>query len=147
MSNNLHEKMNVYLANQQVMYIKLHNLHWYVQGRGFFTLHAKLEELYDQTAEILDEVAERILALGGNPVASMKKALSLTAVKELEDEPISSEQTLKALVTDVEWWIKDTREIIKLAEEADDVGTADLFTGYLAEYQKLLWMLKANLGS
>lgn len=73
MSKNLFEKLNEYLANQQVMYIKLHNLHWYVKGRSFFTLHAKLEELYDQTAQIMDEVAERLLALGGSPVASLKK--------------------------------------------------------------------------
>ncbi|MEE4193735.1 MAG: DNA starvation/stationary phase protection protein, partial [Anaerolineae bacterium] len=135
MSNKLHNKMNEYLANQQVMYIKLHNLHWYVQGRGFFTLHAKLEELYDQTAEILDAVAERILALGGAPVASMKKALAMTAVKELDDAPIAAKDVLKILVIDTEWWIKDTEAIIKMAEEAGDVGTADLFTGYLAEYQ------------
>lgn len=58
MSKKLYEKMNLYLANQEVAYIKLHNLHWYVKGRSFFTLHAKLEELYDQTAEIIDAVAE-----------------------------------------------------------------------------------------
>ena len=59
MSKKLYEKMNLYLANQEVAYIKLHNLHWYVKGRSFFTLHAKLEELYDRTAEIIDAVAER----------------------------------------------------------------------------------------
>lgn len=47
MSKNLHDKLNEYLANQQIMYIKLHNLHRYMKGRSFFTLHAKLEELYD----------------------------------------------------------------------------------------------------
>lgn len=62
MSKKLYEKMNLYLANQEVAYIKLHNLHWYVKGRSFFTLHAKLEELYDRTAEIIDAVAERLLA-------------------------------------------------------------------------------------
>jgi starvation-inducible DNA-binding protein len=117
-----------------------------VQGSGFFTLHAKLEELYEQTAEILDEVAERILALGGSPVASMEKALTLTKVKELEDAPISTKDTLKYLINDVEYWINDSKEIVKLAEEAEDGPTADMFTGYLSEYQKLLWMLKANLG-
>ncbi len=145
MDKNLHDKLNEYLANQQVMYIKLHNLHWYVKGRSFFTLHAKLEELYDQTAEIMDEVAERLLALGGSPVASLKKALALTSVKELEDTPISSDDTVTALISDVEYWIHDTKEIVKLAEEEDDVATADLFTGYLAEYQKLLWMLKSYI--
>lgn len=141
----LHDKLNEYLANQQVFYIKLHNLHWYVQGRGFSTLHAKLEELYEQTATVLDDVAERILALGGAPVGSLKKALSLTAVKELEDEPITSDDTVKALISDVGYWIKDTRDIIKLAEEKEDAVTADQFTGYLQAYQKLDWMLKAYL--
>lgn len=145
MSKTLHDKLNEYLANQQVMYIKLHNLHWYVKGRGFFTLHAKLEELYDQTAQIIDDVAERLLALGGRPVASLRKALTLTAVQELDDVPISSEDTVKALISDVEYWIRDTRAIVKLAEADEDGGTADQFNGYLTEYQKLLWMLKAFL--
>lgn len=146
MNQNLHDKLNEYLANQQIMYIKLHNLHWYVKGRSFFTLHVKLEELYDQTAKIIDDVAERLLALGGTPVASVKKALSIASVKELEDTAISSDDTVKALISDVDYWIHDTKEIVKLAEEDDDGPTADLFTGYLGEYQKLLWMLNAYLG-
>jgi starvation-inducible DNA-binding protein len=145
MSKNLFDKLNEYLANQQVMYMKLHNLHWYVKGRSFFTLHAKLEELYDQTAQIMDDVAERLLALGGSPVASLKKALALSSVKELEDVPISSDETIKSLISDVEYWIRDTKEIIKLAEDDDDGATADQFNGYLAEYQKLLWMLKSYI--
>ncbi|MBE7718609.1 MAG: DNA starvation/stationary phase protection protein [Lacrimispora celerecrescens] len=145
MSKNLFEKLNEYLANQQVMYIKLHNLHWYVKGRSFFTLHAKLEELYDQTAQVMDDVAERLLALGGSPVASLKEALALTSVKELEDVPISSDETIKSLISDVEYWIRDTKEIVKLAEDDDDGATADQFNGYLAEYQKLLWMLKSYM--
>ncbi len=139
----LHKKMNAYLANQQLSYIKLHNMHWYVQGSGFFTLHAKLEELYTQTAEIIDEVAERLLAIGAKPVANTKKASELASIKELEDEPISSKAVVHQLVSDVEYWIKDTDEIIKLAEESNDSPTADLFTGYLGAYQKLLWMLTA----
>ncbi len=145
MSKNLFEKLNEYLANQQVMYIKLHNLHWYVKGRSFFTLHAKLEELYDQTAQVMDDVAERLLALGGSPVASLKEALALSSVKELENVPISSDETIKSLISDVEYWIRDTKEIVKLAEDDDDGATADQFNGYLAEYQKLLWMLKSYM--
>ena len=97
MSKKLYEKMNLYLANQEVAYIKLHNLHWYVKGRSFFTLHAKLEELYDQTAEIIDAVAERLLAVGQAPVANMKEALALATIKELADKPISSEETVRMM--------------------------------------------------
>ncbi|WP_312281388.1 DNA starvation/stationary phase protection protein [Oscillibacter sp.] len=146
MSANLYEKMNVYLANQEVAYIKLHNLHWYVKGRSFFTLHTKLEGLYDQTAVIIDEVAERLLALGQSPVASLKKALTMTTIKEREDVPASSEDTMRSLMSDVEYWIRDTKEIAQLADEAGDGATADQFNGYLSEYQKLLWMLQSYLG-
>jgi starvation-inducible DNA-binding protein len=145
MSANLCEKMNLYLANQQVSYIKLHNLHWYVKGRGFFTLHAKLEELYDQTAIIIDDVAERLLALGQSPVANLKQALSMATIKERENLPISSDETVRGLMSDVEYWIRDTKEIAELADEAGDGATADQFNGYLAEYQKLMWMLKSYL--
>ncbi|WP_099205288.1 Dps family protein [Scatolibacter rhodanostii] len=147
MPQDLQDKMNLYLANQEIMYIKLHNLHWYIQGKGFFTLHAKLEELYDQTAEVIDEVAERLLAISGKPIANLKNALAIATVKELEDEPVSSDSVVYKLISDVEYWIQDSAEIIKLAEDADDVGTADLFTGYLANYQKLLWMLRAYTSS
>lgn len=143
MSKKLNDKMNVYLANQEVMYIKLHNLHWYVKGKSFFTLHAKFEELYDQTAEILDEVAERILSLGESPIASFKKALSATAVKELDDVPVSSVDAVNILLKDVEYWIKDTKEIADLADDEGDKVTSDIFNGYLKEYQKLEWMLKS----
>ena len=143
MNNNLNDKLNVYLANQMVMYIKLHNLHRYIKGKSFFTLHGKLEELYDVTADIVDDVAERILALEGSPVASIKEALGLSAVKELESKPISSSEVVKVLLKDVSYWINDTKEIVTLAEEANDGATADMFNGYLAEYQKLNWMLKS----
>lgn len=141
----LNEKLNQYLANQQVMYIKLHNLHWYVTGKSFFTLHEKFEELYDQTTEIIDEVAERMLALNLKPVANLKDALALATVKELEDKKIGSKDAVEVLVKDFEYWVRDTQEIITLAEEAGDVVTADIFTGYLNNYQKTLWMLNAYI--
>ena len=72
MKQELLAKMNAYLANQEIMYIKLHNMHWNLKGHGFFTLHSKLEEYYDQTAEIIDEVAERILAKDALPIANLR---------------------------------------------------------------------------
>lgn len=141
----LYEKMNQYLANQEVSYLKLHNLHWYVHGRSFFTLHVKFEELYDQTATIIDEIAERLLALGQNPVANYQDALKVATIKELTDAPISSEDAVKKLIKDVEYWIRDTKELVALSDEAGDAPTNDMFTGYQSEYEKLLWMLKAYI--
>ena len=143
MSKELESKLNLYLANQMVDYVKKHNLHWNLKGTQFFTLHAKLEEYYDQTADIIDEVAERILAMGKLPVANLKKALEITKVKELPDGAIDTAEAVRILTVDVEYWIHDSKELVELADKEGDVVTADIFTGYLKEYEKTLWMLKA----
>ena len=70
--------LNQELSNFNVMYVKLHRYHWYVQGHHFYGLHALFEKLYDEMAEDLDEIAERILAIGGKPLATMQKYLSET---------------------------------------------------------------------
>ena len=143
MTKELETKLNLYLANQMIDYVKKHNLHWNLKGTQFFTLHAKLEELYDEANDILDEVAERILALGGNPVSNMKEALAMTTIKELGDGPKSADETIRALVSDTDYWIKDSKEIADLADKEDDNVTNDMFNGFTKTYQKLAWMLKA----
>ena len=99
--------------------------------------------MYDASNDIIDDVAERILALGGNPVSSMKGALAIATIKELEDGPKTTEQTTAALISDTDYWIKDTKEIVALADRAGDGVTADMFNDYLKNYEKLAWMLKA----
>ena len=143
MSKELESKLNLYLANQMIDYVKKHNLHWNLKGTQFFTLHAKLEELYEEAGDILDEVAERILALGGNPVSNMKEALAMATIKELGDGPKSADETIRALISDTDYWIKDSKEIADLADKEGDSVTNDMFNGYTKAYQKLAWMLKA----
>ena len=137
MSKELESKLNLYLANQMIDYVKKHNLHWNLKGTQFFTLHAKLEELYDEANDILDEVAERILALGGNPVSNMKEALEMATIKELGDGPKSADETIRALISDTDYWIKDSKEIADLADKEGDSVTNDMFNGYTKAYQKL----------
>ena len=143
MTKELASKLNLYLANQMIDYVKKHNLHWNLKGTQFFTLHAKLEELYEEAGDILDEVAERILALGGNPVSNMKEALEMATIKELGDGPKSADETIRALISDTDYWIKDSKEIADLADKEGDSVTNDMFNGYTKAYQKLAWMLKA----
>ena len=71
--NKLEQLLNKEVANFAVLYTKLHNFHWYVKGSLFFQLHGKFEELYDEVTEIYDEIAERILMIGGKPVASLDR--------------------------------------------------------------------------
>lgn len=137
--------MNRFLANQTVLYMKLHNLHWYIKGSSFFTLHAEYEKLYDQTTEILDEVAERLLMLGHAPMASLKEALELATIEERAALPVNGNESVEIALKDLELLESETREIIRLAGEEGDEGTADQFTGYARDYQKLIWMLRAYL--
>ncbi|MGL4741086.1 MAG: Dps family protein [Sarcina sp.] len=142
----LEKNLNVYLANQGILNIKLHNLHWYVSGEGFFTTHAKFEELYNIMAEGMDEVAEVLLSSGFKPVASMKSFLEVATIAELPEEKIGSRKAIEILKADFEKMLASTKEIIAIADEEGNMPVSDLMHGYLAEYQKSLWMLNAYLG-
>lgn len=142
-SKKVAEHLNKYLANLHVLYTKLHNYHWNVEGRGFFTLHAKLEELYDGVAEEIDEVAERVLQLGERPLASLADYLKVAELKEAPSEGIDSEALVKALAEDFKTLITGLRAGIEAAQEIGDEVTVDLMIGSLANLEKQLWMLDA----
>ena len=80
------EKLNLYLVNLNVLYRKVQNYHWNVVGKGFFTIHSKLEEFYNDLNGQIDDVAERILSIGGRPYGTLKDYLELTTIKEAENK-------------------------------------------------------------
>lgn len=137
--------LNGYLADLHVLYTKLHNYHWNIEGKDFFTVHAKLEELYDGTAKEIDEVAERILIIGHRPAASMKEYLSLATLKEADSKSIDSKEILTDLLKDFTTLILSLREGIKVAQEAEDEVSADMLIGSLGALEKTVWMLNASL--
>lgn len=135
--------LDAYLANLNVLYIKLHNLHWNIEGPSFFQLHAKFEEFYDGVADDLDAVAERILTLGSRPSASIKDYLKLASIKELESKGIGAEAAIDIIKDDFLFMLQEARRILSLAEEAKDQGTVDLMAGFIGNYEKSLWMINA----
>lgn len=135
--------LNQYLADLGVLYIKIHNLHWNVEGPQFFQLHEKLEEFYDQTSEQLDDVAERILTIGFRPAASLTDYLKLAQIKELDSKPFGSDEILKEVTQDFTYMLAESRKILRQAEGAEDQGTVDLMAGFISGYEKTLWMLRA----
>lgn len=139
----LEQLMNIYLADLNVFYRKLQNLHWYVQGKGFFTVHKKLEELYDDVNEQIDEFAERILAKGNKPLASMKKYLEVAHIKEREDEYISTTNALVEIEKDYKHLLSHCYKMKELADEENDFGTSAMLDEFIADYEKTLWMIKA----
>ncbi|MFC3797656.1 Dps family protein [Cohnella sp. GCM10012308] len=137
--------LNRQVANWTVLYMKLHHFHWYVKGSEFFTLHAKFEELYTEAADRLDAIAERLLAIGGRPVSTLKESLSLATVDEAAGGE-SASQMVGAVIADYAKLASELAAGIESAQAAGDEATADLFIGLTAELQKTIWMLNAFLG-
>lgn len=136
------EILNRHVANWNVLFVKLHNYHWYVGGTHFFTLHAKFEELYNEAALHVDELAERLLALQGNPVASMKEFLDTATVKEAAGEKAYTEM-LDTLIKDFELVSKELNDDVATLEgDADDEATADMLIAIRQSVEKHTWMLR-----
>lgn len=137
--------LNKYLANLNVLYTKLHNYHWNVEGNEFFQIHEEMEGLYDETAEEIDEVAERILTLGFRPAASMKEYLEIAELEEVESKGIRGKDIVKNLLNDFSILIDELRKGIKIAEEYEDEVSIDLMVGSLESLEKTSWMFRAYL--
>lgn len=144
MSKQLTDIVNKQIANWSVLYIKLHNYHWYVKGPQFFTLHEKFEQLYNEAALHIDELAERLLALGGAPVATMKECLEQSSVKEATGQE-TAEQMVATIVSDFETMIRELKEGMQVAEEVGDETTGDMLLGIHQSLEKHVWMLKSFL--
>ncbi|MFY0542865.1 Dps family protein [Brevibacillus sp. H7] len=145
MSDQLKEIVNKQIANWSVLYIKLHNYHWFVKGQQFFTLHTKFEELYTEAALHIDELAERLLALDGKPVATMRGCLEQASVKEATGSE-TAEQMVQSIVDDFRTMIAELKEGMAFAGEVDDETTGDMLLAIHSSLEKHVWMLKSFLG-
>lgn len=141
----LHRALNKQVADWSVLYTKLHNFHWYVKGTHFFTLHAKFEEFYNAAAARMDEVAERLLTIGGSPAATLREHLELTSVTEAKGGE-TAEEMVDALIRDFRTESAELEEAIEIAGSLSDKATEDLLIGLKAEVDKETWMLEAYLG-
>lgn len=130
------------LADFQVHYTNLRSLHWNIKGRGFFTLHEKFESMYNDTAEKVDEIAERILTLGGVPESRFSQYLTHSSVAEVSNVSCGGE-ALHVVLNTYRVFIEKERALIDIANDANDAVTADMLTGYLKEQEKMVWMLVA----
>src|SRR5690625_1115534 len=132
--------LNQLLSNQFVMYVKLHRYHWFVQGKHFFQLHEKFEELYNMHAADLDEVAERILMIDGKPLKKINKYLKEANLKEAKADDKENE-IIAQLKKDYQQIITEIRdEGIPLASEQNDEPTADMLISIQAKLEKYVWM-------
>ena len=139
------EKLNTLLADYQIYYQNLRGFHWNIRGKEFFELHAKFEELYNDTQLKIDEIAERILMLGEQPLHSFDTYLenaSITAHKNVTN----GMEAAGLVVENLKQLLADKKTILPVADEAGDEGTLDLITTYINDQEKNIWMFSAYLG-
>ena len=141
----IQSELNLQIANWSVLYTKLHRFHWYVKGPLFFTLHAKFEELYDEAALVVDQVAERLLAVQGEPIATMKEYLETASIQESNNETKASDM-VATLVKDYTQINESLKQLAEIAETENDTITNDLAVGLIEKIDTHLWMLNAYLG-
>lgn len=145
-SNKQIEMLNKNLSNLQVLYVKLHNYHWNVKGMNFKPIHEMTEAYYNYFSEQYDEVAERIVQLGGKPLASLQGYLKNASLKEENQNEFESNYVLTAVLTDFEQLNKDFKEISKNAGESGDIPTANIADDNVAWLEKQIWMINASIG-
>lgn len=141
-ANNVVNSLQQLLADFQVHYTNLRGLHWNITGRGFFVLHEKFENMYDDAAAKVDEIAERILMLGGKPENRYSEYLKTARIKEVADVTCGK-ASVELILDTYKHLIGVEKEVLKVAEEAGDAVTVDMMTGYLKEQEKMVWMLVA----
>ena len=138
-------KLNGLLSSYHMFYINVRGYHWNVKGEHFFSLHPKFEELYTALQLQIDEIAERILTLGGTPYHAYSDFSQHTGIKE--DKNIHDGKTcVHGVVTGLQTLIEEQRQVSALAADAEDQGSADLVDAYVQEQEKLVWMYNAFLG-
>lgn len=144
---NIIKDLNTFLSNLNVFYRKLQNYHWNIIGKDFFVIHGKLEEYYDKVNKQIDEIAEHILMINGEPLGTMKDYLENTAIQEAKNEKIKDKEVFEAIIQDYSLLLQNVIDIKKKSDEQEDYLTSALMDDYISEYTKILWMLKQMMQS
>jgi len=133
------------IADQYVLYTKTRNYHWNVTGEDFSQYHKLFEEQYSAIDEDIDDVAERIRALGGKTLATLSEFLKSATLKEHPGKYPPSKTMIANLLADHETIIRNLRKAIEICDDVDDDGTEDFLTQLMEKHEKTAWMLRATL--
>lgn len=141
----MEKQLNHLLANFVVEYHKLQNYHWYIKGKDFFNVHAKLEDYYNHLNEAIDDIAEKILMRGGKPIASMQEFLDYSHIQEAKAKAINSQDIYQSALLDFELLLKQVIDIKKSADEENDYLISASMDQYIEDFSQSIWMLKQVL--
>jgi starvation-inducible DNA-binding protein len=145
MSKELVSELNQLLCDYHIYYQNTRGFHWNIRGKSFFELHVKFEEFYTEALTTIDEIAERILTIGGSPLHTFDDYLKHSKLLIYKDvkEDVASVQGVKS---SLEALIGQENKVKELASQAGDNETEDMMIGYINSQQKTIWMLNAWLG-
>ncbi|HET6243315.1 MAG: DNA starvation/stationary phase protection protein [Bacteroidetes bacterium] len=138
-------KLNDLLCNYQLFYMNLRGFHWNIKGDKFFELHAKFEELYNDSLEKIDVIAERIKTLGFTPTHAFSDYIEISKVKEVKNLG-DGKAAVESILDSLKIIISIEREVLEFSVEANDEGTNALMSDYLRGLEKHVWMFNAYLG-
>lgn len=145
MNTNLVNELNQLLADFHLYYQNTRAFHWNIKGPRFFELHAKFEELYTEALENIDEIAERILTIGGRPLHSFEAYLEHSNIKSVTDES-NDETIVVSLIAQINSLVKQENKVKELAAEVDDQETEDMMIALIHNQEKTNWMFNSWLG-
>lgn len=131
------------LADSYTLYLQTHNFHWNVTGPQFRELHLMFEEHYTELAEAVDDIAERIRTLDVPAPGTYKALASLSSIEEVEGVP-PTDQMVDLLTKGHEQVVKTCREVLAVAQKANDESTASLVSDRMRLHEKTAWMLRAT---
>ncbi len=138
------EGLSSLLADYQVFYTNLRGLHWLIEGDNFFDLHPIYEEYYNEFAETIDELAERIIMLGGTPESRFSQYLKQSEIQELV-EVRNWKEGVNAVIAGLQQSLVKLHKVQELAVKARDTGTVNLLVHYIRSAEKKIWMLSVYI--
>ncbi|MGL4233843.1 MAG: Dps family protein [Casimicrobium sp.] len=133
------------LADEVALYIATRGAHWNVTGPNFHAMHKFFEDQYEALDEILDDVAERIRSLGGEPDATVGDYAKAKRIDDKAGSAKSAKAMIESLLEAHEAIIRQLRKDEEITDDLGDEGTTDFLTGLMEEHEKMAWMLRAHL--
>ena len=130
------------LSDFQIYYTNLRSFHLNIKGHSFFMLHSKFEEMYNDAAETVDELAERILMLGGIPNHRYSDYLKISRIKESKYID-NADKALTNIEETFRHFISEERKLLSVASEASDEVTVSMMSDLLKKQEKMIWMIRA----
>ena len=140
------EVLNQAVADLYVAHIALHQVHWYMRGRGFQVWHPKMDEYMDSLDGYLDEISERLITLDGKPYSTLTEFLQHSEIEEEVGEFRNVEESLERVLEIYRYLITLFQKALDVTDEEGDDVTNDIFVGAQADLEKTVWMLAAELG-